>query len=199
MGTRRRSWYCLLASGRALRNIFPQRTEILEIPSVRHQVGTVSRPIPTGYRWFRASMRRSITSEEVQGMPSPMTSTVNLPFLPPTTLALSAEAPDTLPGVTLVSQALAEIPATRMTETTAVSSPVFASAILAAPASLLAIMASPEAAVETQAIHLDRSAAPAATVSSMHPTTRTLASAPAVRITVLVPLCVSLSVRTNVV
>merc|ERR1711874_948023 len=82
-------------------------------------------------------------------------------------------------GATLAPQALAEILATRLAEISSVASPVFASAMLVALTSLLAILASPEAAVETPAIHLDPSAALAATVSSMHPITRTLDSAPA--------------------
>merc|ERR1712126_207284 len=151
-----RSWYCLLASGRAQHNIISPRTEILEIPSVRHRSSTPSRPIPTGHQWFRALVRHPTTSEAAQGMHSPMTSTVNIPTLPAATLALSAAAPDTFPGETLVSQALAEILASR-----------------------LAILAYPEAAVETLAIHLDPSEVLAATVSSTHPITRTLGSAPA--------------------
>merc|ERR1712126_104964 len=142
-----RSWYCLLASGRAQHNIISPRTEILEIPSVRHRSSTPSRPIPTGHQWFRALVRHPTTSEAAQGMHSPMTSTVNIPTLPAATLALSAAAPDTFPGE--------------------------------APASLLAILAYPEAAVETLAIHLDPSEVLAATVSSTHPITRTLGSAPA--------------------
>merc|ERR1712126_672948 len=162
-----RSWYCLLASGRAQHNIISPRTEILEIPSVRHRSSTPSRPIPTGHQWFRALVRH------------PITSTVNIPILPAATLALSAAAPDTFPGETLVSQALAEILATRLAEMTSVASLAFASAMLAvAPASLLAILAYPEAAVETLAIHLDPSEVLAATVSSTHPITRTLGSAP---------------------
>merc|ERR1712126_190967 len=136
-----RSWYCLLASGRAQHNIISPRTEILEIPSVRHRFSTPSRPIPTGHQWIRASVRHQTTSEAAQGMPSPMTSTVIIP---------------TLLGATLASQALAEILATRQAEMTSVASLAFASAMLAvAPASLLAILAYPEAAVETLAIHLD--------------------------------------------
>merc|ERR1712126_517489 len=168
-----RSWYCLLASGRAQHNIISPRTEILEIPSVRHRSSTPSRPIPTGHQWFRALVRHPTTSEAAQGMHSPMTSTVNIPILP-------AATPDTFPGETLVSQALAEILATRLAEMTSVESLAFASAMLAvAPASLLAILAYPEAAMETLAIHLDPSEVLAATVSSTHPITRTLGSAPA--------------------
>merc|ERR1712126_5692 len=162
-----RSWYCLLASGRAQHNIISPRTEILEIPSVRHRFSTPNRPIPTGHQWIRASVRHQTTSEAAQGMPSPMTSTVIIPTLLAATLALSAAAPDTFPGETLVSQALAEILATRQAEMTSVASLAFASAMLAvAPASLLAI-------------HLDPSAVLAATVSSTHPITRILGSAPA--------------------
>jgi len=64
-----------------------------------------------------------------------------------------------------------------LAEVTFVASPAFASATLAvSPASLLAVLGSPEAAVVTRAIHLDPSVA---TASSFHPVTTTLRSAPA--------------------
>merc|ERR1739845_89724 len=93
-------------------------------------------------------------------------------------LASEVVAPASLPGATLDSPASVEIQDTPLEVLTSIPSPAFDLATMAVgPASLLAILASPEAAVETLAIHLDPSAALAAATSSSHPATRTLASA----------------------
>merc|ERR1712133_172331 len=92
------------------------------------------------------------------------------------TLGSAMVAPASLPGGILDS------PVEAMTS---IASPAFASVILVvapmAPASHLAILDSQEAAEATLAIRLDPSVAltAAAAASSSHPTTGTLASAPA--------------------
>jgi len=165
-------------------------------PTVRLQISTVSRPMPTEHRWPRASMRHRTTSEET------LSSSVTPIVDPPSrrvTLASTAAVPSTLPGATLDFPTSVEIPATPLEAVTSVASPASTSVTSVVPASL-ALLASQEATVEALAIRLD-SPTLAAAVSSSHPITRTLASARATAVmeesSVWVAVAADLALITN--